>query len=131
MATSVAARLPFLDHRFVGLAMSIPQTLKVGGRRIRPKHLFKQAVRGIIPDNVINRPKQGFRVPVRTWMANTLGTVARVKLYDFCQRVGYFQWPAVQQLLDQQDELAWYLLNFVLWHELWIEDVPLDGLLKY
>lgn len=126
MATSIEARVPFLDHRFVGLAMSIPQALKVDGAAVRPKHLFKQAVRGIIPDAIIDRPKQGFRVPVKDWLADTLGTVTRTKLRDFCQRVGYFEWPVVEKLIDSHDELAWYLLNFVLWHELWIEGQAFD-----
>lgn len=121
MATSIEARVPFLDHRFVGLAMSIPQALKVDGAAVRPKHLFKQAVRGIIPDAIIDRPKQGFRVPVKDWLADTLGDVTRTKLHDFCQRVGYFEWPVVEKLIANHDELAWYLLNFVLWHELWLE----------
>jgi asparagine synthase (glutamine-hydrolysing) len=120
MATSVEAREPYLDHEFVGLAMSIPQRLKVG-ESIQPKQLFKQAVRGLIPDEIIDRPKQGFRVPVTQWMAETLGSYGRQKLQDFCTRTDYIRWSVVEKLIDQRDELAWYLLNFALWHEMWIE----------
>src|SRR3990172_5563020 len=94
MATSVEARVPYLDHEFVGLAMSIPQRLKVG-EAIEPKHLLKQAVRGLIPDNIIDRPKQGFRVPVAEWMAEALGTFGREKLRAFCTRTDYLRWPEV------------------------------------
>lgn len=121
MATSVEAREPYLDQEFVGLAMSIPQRLKVGDS-IQPKQLFKQAVRGLIPDEIIDRPKQGFRVPVTQWMAETLGSYGRQKLQDFCTRTDYIRWPVVEKLIDQRDELAWYLLNFALWHEMWIEN---------
>ena len=123
MAASVEAREPYLDHEFVGLAMSIPQRLKVGDS-IQPKRLFKQAVRGLIPDEIIDRPKQGFRVPVAQWMAAALGTFGRDKLQAFCARTDYLQWPVVEKLVDSRDELAWYLLNFALWHEMWIEGQP-------
>ena len=123
MATSVEARVPYLDHEFVGLAMSIPQRLKVG-EAIEPKKLLKQAVRGLIPDNIIDRPKQGFRVPVAEWMAEALGTFGREKLRAFCTRTDYLRWPEVEKLVEARDELAWYLLNFALWHEMWIEGEP-------
>ncbi|MFQ5409436.1 MAG: asparagine synthase (glutamine-hydrolyzing), partial [Anaerolineales bacterium] len=119
MATSVEARVPFLDHEFVGLAMSIPQRQKLNG--YQPKHLLKQAVRGLIPDEIIDRPKQGFRVPVRQWLDDALGPVMESRLRDFCRRTDYFDWRAVQSLLQSRDELSWYLLNFAMWHELWIE----------
>jgi asparagine synthase (glutamine-hydrolysing) len=123
MATSIEARVPYLDHEFVGLAMSIPQRLKVGDA-VQPKQLFKQAVRGLIPDAIIDRPKQGFRVPVTDWMAEALGTFGRETLQKFCARTGYLRWPAVEKLIEGRDELAWYLLNFALWHEMWIEGEP-------
>ncbi|MBM4423123.1 MAG: asparagine synthase (glutamine-hydrolyzing) [Chloroflexi bacterium] len=120
MATSVEARVPYLDHEFVGLAMSIPQRLKVG-EAIEPKRLLKRAVRGLIPDAIIDRPKQGFRVPVVEWMAEALGAMGKQKLREFCARTDYLRWPAVEKLIDARDELAWYLLNFALWHEMWVE----------
>ncbi len=127
MATSVEARVPFLDHVFVEQMMQLPQHVKLPG--LQPKHLLKQAVRGIIPDAVIDRPKQGFRVPVRQWLAEDLGVLAHDCLRGFCQRTDYFRWPRVQALLRSNNELSWYLLNFALWHELWIEGVPRDELL--
>lgn len=123
MATAIEARVPYLDHEFVALAMSIPQKIKVGDD-LKPKHILKQAVRGLIPDAIIDRPKQGFRVPVNDWMAETLGTVGRETLQKFCARTDYFNWNVVDKLLDSHDELAWYLLNFALWHEMWIEEIP-------
>ena len=127
MATSVEARVPFLDHVFVEQMMQLPQQVKLPG--LQPKHLLKQAVRGIIPDEIIDRPKQGFRVPVRQWLAEDLGVLAHDCLRGFCQRTDYFRWPRVQALLRSNNELSWYLLNFALWHELWIEGVPRDELL--
>lgn len=120
MATSIEARVPYLDHRFVGRVMSIPEAIKLDGYRTT-KHLFKAAVRGLIPDEIIDRPKQGFGVPVEAWMQRRLGGVVERKLTDFAARTDYFDAAAVHSLTRQRDPLTWYLLNFVLWHELWIE----------
>ncbi len=119
MATSVEARVPFLDHEFVGLAMSAPERYKVDGRTT--KSLFKHAVRGLIPDQIIDRPKQGFSVPVAEWLQTRLGNVIQRKLTDFAARTDYFDPAAVQKMIAASDYLTWYLLNFALWHEMWIE----------
>ena len=124
MATSVEARVPFLDHELVGLAMSISQRQRLNG--YQPKHILKQAVRGLIPDEIIDRPKQGFQVPVSQWLSESLGPLAETKLRNFCERTDYFAWPRVKHLLRTKNQLVWYLLNFVLWHELWIEDTGLN-----
>jgi asparagine synthase (glutamine-hydrolysing) len=119
MATSIEARVPYLDHEFVGLAMSIPERMKLNGGMT--KHLFKQAVRGLIPDHIIDRPKQGFAVPVQEWLESQLGGVMRRKLLDFVHRTDYFDPTIVQKMVSRNDYLTWYLLNFALWHEMWIE----------
>jgi asparagine synthase (glutamine-hydrolysing) len=119
MATSVEARVPYLDYVFVGLAMSIPERFKLNGGTT--KYLLKQTVRGLIPDAIIDRPKQGFTVPVEEWLQAQLGSVMRTKLLDFVQRTDYFDPAALRSMTDRRDTLTWYLLNFALWHELWIE----------
>src|SRR5205807_3661624 len=58
MASSVEARVPFLDHELVRFALALPPELKVRGRN--GKYLLKKAVRGLLPDEVVDRPKQGF-----------------------------------------------------------------------
>ncbi|NDJ36677.1 MAG: asparagine synthase (glutamine-hydrolyzing), partial [Chloroflexi bacterium] len=124
MATSVEARVPYLDHEFVGLAMSIPERFKLDGRTT--KALFKQAVRGIIPDAIIDRPKQGFAVPINEWLQRRLGQVVREKLLAFAARTDYFDVGSIRQMLDTNDYLTWYLFNLALWHELWIEGVDIS-----
>ncbi len=119
MATSVEARVPFLDHEFVGLVMGISQQDKLNG--FQPKQLLKKAVRGLIPDEIIDRPKQGFQVPVREWLDQELGSLTKIKLRELCQKTDYFDWPHVEHLLQRRHAITWYLLNFALWHELWIE----------
>ncbi len=56
-------RVPFLDHKFVELAMSIPEAVKIRGGQL--KHILKNSVRGVIPDELIDRKKQGFRAALR------------------------------------------------------------------
>ena len=120
MATAVEARVPFLDHKLVEYVMSIPQDRKVPD--LQPKYLLKKAVRGIIPDEIIDRPKQGFGVPVVEWFQQELGAKIRQKLIDFADTQPYLDRTAVARVLENQGSaLPWYLFNFVLWHEAWIQ----------
>ena len=61
MGVSLEARVPFLDHQFVELAMSIPEAIKIKNGVL--KYILKKAVRGVIPDEFIDRKKQGFAMP--------------------------------------------------------------------
>ncbi|MBI5324213.1 MAG: asparagine synthase (glutamine-hydrolyzing) [Ignavibacteriae bacterium] len=67
MAHSIEARVPFLDHRLVEFAMSIPDKIKVPGKN-NPKHILKKAVESILPHEIIYRQKQGFWAPVNEWL---------------------------------------------------------------
>ena len=120
MATAVEARVPFLDHEFVGFAMGIPQATKMRGGEL--KHLLKRAVRGVIPDPIIDRRKQGFGVPVAEWFLRELGPVVRESLHRFAADQPYFDAGYVDRLLQSNNAtLSWFLLNFALWHRQWIE----------
>ena len=114
MGVSLEARVPFLDHKFVELAMSIPSRVKT--RNGTSKHILKQAVRGLIPDDLIDRPKQGFGVPVYEWFFGRLGDTVRRELDEFCSQTDFLNPVEVRRLCDQQQgPLVWYLLNFALW----------------
>ena len=114
MGASLEARVPFLDHEFVQLAMSIPESVKTRGGVV--KTLLKQAVRGVIPDTIIDRPKQGFGVPVHEWMQGRLGIVMQDTLSDFCDRTDILDKTAVLNLVrEQRDPRSWYLFNLALW----------------
>ena len=63
MASSVEARVPFLDHALVEFTMRLPTDLKIRGGRT--KYLLKKAMTGILPEEIIHRPKQGFGAPVK------------------------------------------------------------------
>lgn len=121
MMSSLEAREPFLDHKLVELAMSIPEELKVKHGTL--KYILKKSVQGLVPPELIDRKKQGFIVPVGDWMSGELGRMTAQKLADFAKRTGFFSPEAVQDALEANDRgrNAWLLLNFVLWHEQWIE----------
>jgi asparagine synthase (glutamine-hydrolysing) len=127
MATSVEARVPFLDHRMVEYSMRIPAILKI--KNGEPKYILKKAVEGIIPDNIIYRKKQGFAAPVDEWLRNDWYGFAESKLLNsYFLRERYFRKDAVSAMLDNhrsgrrnQGQYLWNLLNLVLWHEYWIE----------
>jgi asparagine synthase (glutamine-hydrolysing) len=83
MATSVEARVPFLDHHLVEYAMGVPRALKVEGRS--GKHVLKRALEGVLPRDLLYRRKRGFGAPVRRWMGTGLGDVFR----DLLEGEGY------------------------------------------
>ena len=114
MGVSLEGRVPFLDHKFVELAMSIPESVKTRNGTL--KYVLKKAVRGVIPDELIDRPKQGFGVPVYEWFFDRLGEYARSELRRFCHQTDFLDHDEVVRLIEQKrgPEL-WYLLNFALW----------------
>ena len=119
MGVSLEARVPFLDHRFVELAMSIPSAMKTRGGV--SKYLLKKAVRGMIPDVLIDRKKQGFGVPMDEWFFERLGATTRRELLDFCDRTDFLDRAEVIKLIDsKQASKVWYLLNFALWWKQYI-----------
>lgn len=127
MATSVEARVPYLDHKLVEFAMSIPSELKY--RNGETKYILKRALKGIIPESVLRREKKGFGVPINEWMLDRLGGfVENTLLNSGLRRRGFFDYDFVNQLLRQHRAgranyafLLWTLLNLNLWYEQWIE----------
>jgi asparagine synthase (glutamine-hydrolysing) len=88
------------------------------------KYILKKAVRGVIPDEVIDRPKQGFGVPVYEWFFGRLGDRIDGELRSFCRDTDFLDWTAVQQLkAEGQGPLLWVLLNVALW---WRSSVQQD-----
>jgi asparagine synthase (glutamine-hydrolysing) len=123
MSTSVEARVPFLDQDLVDFGMNLPQHMRLRGRT--GKYLLKKALRGVLPDEIIDRPKMGFGAPVSEWLTGPFGKFARERLLE--SQTGLFDLRVVQRLLDEHTagkanrsfEL-WVLLNYVMWHDHWI-----------
>jgi asparagine synthase (glutamine-hydrolysing) len=114
MGVSLEGRVPFLDHKLVELAMSIPTSVKTRDGSL--KYLLKKAVRGIIPDDLIDRRKQGFSVPVYEWFSDRLGDRTRHELREFAGSTDFLDGAGVERLLEsKRAPQIWYLLNFALW----------------
>lgn len=119
MGVSLEGRVPFLDHKVVELAMSIPEAVKTRNNTL--KYILKKSVRGLIPDELIDRKKQGFGVPVYEWFFDRLGEQARQELNDFCDHTDFLDRAAVNGLISQnRGSQFWYLLNFALWWKQYI-----------
>ncbi len=120
MGAGLETRVPFLDHKFVALAMSIPEGVITRGDE--SKHILKKAVRGLIPDDIIDRRKQGFGVPLRDWFSGPFGEFARRELNAFCHKTDFLEEAAVRKLINAGNARdTWFLLNFALWWKEYIE----------
>jgi asparagine synthase (glutamine-hydrolysing) len=120
MAHSIEARPPLLDHRFVEFAATIPARFRL--KNGSTKHIFKEAMRGILPDVIIDRHKHGFAVPLARWFRGELAGFARdVLLSGTCRERGIFDVRSVERLLQQHtrgrdlDLQLWTMLSFELW----------------
>lgn len=121
MGVSLECRVPFLDHKFVELAMSIPQRKKTEGHV--SKAVLKKAVRGIIPDELIDRKKQGFGVPVYDWFKGRLGQEMKTETLNFAKSTGLLNAAYVSKLFDDPGRASslWYLYNLSLWWKAYID----------
>jgi asparagine synthase (glutamine-hydrolysing) len=127
MAYGLEARSPLLDHELMELAASIPADLKMRGRQ--KKALLRDALRGWLPDELLDRPKQGFSVPGAAWFRGDLRDYAREVLLDPGARArGYFRDGEVSALLDRhaasradESPRIWALLMLELWHREFID----------
>ena len=127
MGVSLEARVPFLDHNFVEYSMSIPSDLKTKEGNL--KYILKKAVRGIIPDKIIDREKQGFAAPIKEWSKESLGEIGRTQLEKFCIETDILDWKVVKDYLDGDNSKTsyirkewWPLLNLALWWSFYIKE---------
>lgn len=122
MAASIEARVPLLDHRIVEFALSLPPHYKL--RRGRTKLILQRAMRGRLPEVVLNRPKQGFSIPLKHWLRGALRPLMTDLLSSDCvQRRGYFKPQTVSRWVSEHLEgrvnhshRLWALMAFELWH---------------
>ncbi|HKR78821.1 MAG TPA: asparagine synthase (glutamine-hydrolyzing) [Nitrospira sp.] len=120
MAHSLEARVPLLDHPFVEFAATIPAEWKL--HRGRTKHIFVKALRGWLPDEVLDRSKKGFGVPLNRWFRGPLRPVVQeLLLSDTFRRRGIFDAAYVKRLIERQEQgrpldlHLWTLMSFELW----------------
>ena len=127
MAHGLEARSPLLDHEFMEFAASLPSSLKLKGR-VR-KYIFREAVHDLLPNEIMNRPKMGFGVPIEQWFRRELREMASdLLLSPRAAQRGYFRAGTVAPLLDEHVRgdrpwhyQLWNLLMLELWHRMFID----------
>ena len=127
MAHSLEARSPFVDHKVMECAASLPADLKLRG--FETKFLLKHTLSNFLPEDILKRKKMGFGVPIDQWLRKDLKNMAYDVLLDKTSiERGYFNKVAVKALLD--DHMAnksnhcyriWNLLCLELWHRMYID----------
>ena len=123
MAWGLEARVPFLDHELVELAMQMPPEMKLndGG-----KYVLKKIARGLIPDSVIDRPKGYFPMPALKYVRGDFLNMVRDTLNsEACRQRGIYSRDYVNKLLDAPDRYHTRLQGSKIWHmallEQWLQ----------
>ncbi len=122
MAYSVEGRSPLLDHHLMEFAAALPPHLKLRG--MRGKLLLKSALRGVVPDAVLDRPKMGFGVPLSRWFREELRDLPGECLLASDSRVhAYLQPKAIARMITEHHNSSadhslrlWVLLQLEAWH---------------
>src|SRR5262249_19108717 len=127
MATGLELRVPFLDHKLVEFAATLPDGLKLG--RQGGKALLRQAMRHVLPPAILGRSKKGFPTPIASWLRSPLRVFAREALLDpdsGCSQ--YLDRRALRQIVEDNEQgrvdrcqEVWTLLIFEFWHRLFID----------
>ena len=126
MSTAVEGRVPFLDHELVDFTMDIPQAWKV--KDGEPKYLLKKALKGVLADDILYRPKMGFGAPMAEWLRGDFGRQAEdAVLGSSLMKDGYFDRDHIARRFKghrdgRQDNALhlWLLFNLTAWHQHWI-----------
>ncbi|HZD52494.1 MAG TPA: asparagine synthase (glutamine-hydrolyzing) [Woeseiaceae bacterium] len=125
MAVSLEGREPLLDHRLVELALTLPPHLRRG--HLGPKHLLRSILYRYVPRELVERPKQGFAIPLESWLKTDLRALVNDYLApDRIRRAGVMDPVLVRRSVDRffkgDMTLAtplWLLLAFEMWRENW------------
>jgi asparagine synthase (glutamine-hydrolysing) len=131
MAHSLEVRPPFLDHRIVEFAASLPEDLKIHGSQL--KYILRQLMQDKLPHSILHRPKVGFDIPVHDWFRGVLKPLLLETLSEQAVRDSkIFRWSAVESLINNHLERRanlgyqlWGLLTLFLWIKRWnIQTAP-------
>lgn len=127
MAHGIEVRVPFLDVELSNYAMGLASHLKV--RRGLSKWLLRRALRGVVPDRILDAPKHGFTVPVDEWLRGPLTSYLREVVFDGATvRAGLFDGHAVESVIQRHlarrtndGALLYRLLNLSLWYHAYVD----------
>jgi asparagine synthase (glutamine-hydrolysing) len=125
MAHSLEVRPPFLDHRLVEFAASLPEGYKVRGAQL--KYLLKELMKGKLPGSIVRRKKVGFDIPTHDWFRGPLKPLLLDTLNPEAVRATpIFRWEGIERVikrhLERRDNFGyhlWGLLILFLWIKRW------------
>jgi asparagine synthase (glutamine-hydrolysing) len=126
MAASIESRVPFLDHKLVEFTSKLPTRMKIRGGET--KWILREAMKGILPDEILHRPKMGFPVPLGNWLRNQFKSV--VDEYVLSGRAlsrGIFDAAFVRELIARHDagedhtQRIFRLVTFEIWQRQFID----------
>src|SRR4051812_37947924 len=134
MSASIESRVPFLDHKLVEFAATLPDRLKLRG--FTTKRILREAIRGLLPEEILTRKKMGFPVPFGQWTRARWQPVVRDVLLDRRTRErGLINPAAVERLLDAHrdgtangGDAIWALVNLELWYRTFIDGQGVQSL---
>jgi asparagine synthase (glutamine-hydrolysing) len=130
MANALELRVPFLDHKLVEFAATLPNASKIHGNC--GKKLLRSAMRGILPEAIIDRPKKGFPIPIGSWLRTSLRQFTRDNLLARDSACAcYVDRDETSRLVEEHErgradrsQEIWTLLVFEFWHRHFIESRP-------
>ncbi|TAL12091.1 MAG: asparagine synthase (glutamine-hydrolyzing) [Nitrospirae bacterium] len=130
MAHSLEVRVPFCDHALVQFALGLPAEVRMRGWKL--KYFLKQTVRRLLPVEILERPKQGFMVPVGRWLNHDLRPMVRELLSeDSIRRRGVVRYAYVRWLLEEHEsgrrnfaDQIYALLALEIWLRVYLERRP-------
>ena len=133
MAASIEARVPFLDHKLVEFVSTLPDHWRVD--ELRRKRVLREVARSLLPKEIPERTKVGFRVPITQWFTGGM----REYLYDHLRSSdsmtrGYYHAAVLDRVLDEHtngvtshDKLLWTLLTLEIWHRQYQQPAPQEA----
>jgi asparagine synthase (glutamine-hydrolysing) len=127
MAASIESRVPYLDHRLVEHVAALSPDLKLQG--LRTKAVLREALRGLVPREILARRKMGFPVPLGSWFREPFQSVVReFALGPRARRRGLFDPSYIQRLVDEHRggsvghaDRLWLLVNLEIWQRIFLD----------
>jgi asparagine synthase (glutamine-hydrolysing) len=121
MAASIEARMPFMDHELAAFVSKLPDEWRIRGRST--KFVLRQAMARMLPQEILARPKVGFRVPVNDWFRGPMRGYLHDHLFGASSRArDYYRAEVLQRLFDEHvsgrqnhEKVLWTLLNLEIW----------------
>ncbi|MBA4395202.1 MAG: hypothetical protein C0407_16755, partial [Desulfobacca sp.] len=122
MAHALEIRVPFLDHRFVEFTTTLPGNWKLNG--FQTKAIFRKALKGLLPDKIVYRGKQGYSLPVKNWLREGLKDYMISRLNESPLIREQMNLTFINQIINDHlthvqnyNHTLWGLLNLAVWHE--------------